>query len=219
MRSFGTISPDGSVAGRPGGAEIATSRIAVLVLLAGLLVAAILHPPSDYRVPKTTDQDRRITAIHESGHAVLAEALPAGGAIAEITIVSRWGMLGSVQRVPAAAEMDARARRERRMAELVIAQGGLIAEELLLGAEPDTGAATSDIKAAEKIAFELLGGQAAGLSADEAEAGVARLMAAAESRARALLAAREDALHRLAGALLEHQTLSGADVSAILTRE
>ena len=60
----------------------------------------------------------------------------------------------------------------RKLAELVIAQGGLVAEELILGANKKSNAMTADIKAAEKIAFDLLGGEAANLSVAEADAGV-----------------------------------------------
>ena len=79
-------------------AQINFSGIFVLMLLGGLIAAAIIRPPSEYRVPRITDEERRITAIHESGHAVLAADLPAGGDILEITMVSRWGILGSVTR-------------------------------------------------------------------------------------------------------------------------
>jgi hypothetical protein len=81
--------------------QINISGIAVLILFAALIAAAFNDPPSENRVTKPTDQDHRITAIHESGHAVLAAILPAGGAILEITAKSRWGVLGSVTRAPA----------------------------------------------------------------------------------------------------------------------
>jgi cell division protease FtsH len=186
------------------------------MLLGALIAAAVIRPPSEYRVEKISEEERRITAVHESGHAILAAALPAGGAITEITIVSRWGVLGSVTRAPAPDGLGGAALRARKMAELVIAQGGLIAEQLILDSDDNSEAMTSDIKAAEKIAFELLGGQAANLSAEEAEAGVRRLMDEAERQARALLGARQAALRRLAEMVLQHGALSGAEVAVIL---
>ena len=204
--------------------QINISGILVLILLGALIAAAVIDPPSDNRVPKITAEDRRVTAIHESGHAVLAANLPAGGHILEITIESSWGILGSVTRAPAADGLGAAERRARSMAELIIAQGGLIAEEIiLLSDEPSDepsgepgGARTSDIIAAEKIAFELLGGPDANLAPAEIDAGVRRLMDGAERRARDILGDQRGALMRLAAALLDSGTLSGGQVSVIL---
>lgn len=197
-------------------AQINISGILVLILLGALIAAAVIDPPSANRVPKTTAEDRRATAIHESGHALLAANLPAGGAILEITIESSWGILGSVVRAPAADSLTTAERRARSMAELIIAQGGLIAELIILDSDEPNQARTSDIIAAEKIAFELLGGPQANLAPAEIDAGVRRLMAGAERRARDILGARKDALLRLAAALLDSGTLSGGQVSVIL---
>ena len=197
-------------------AQINISGVMVLMLLAGLVAAAMIDPPSKNRVPKISDEDRRVTAYHESGHALLAAMLPAGGEILQVTIVSRWGTLGSVTRASADGDLDDDARRARKEAELVIALGGLIAEEIAQGHGEMTEAMTSDIKAAEKFAFELLGGPAAGLTIAEAEAGVRRLMNDAERRARAILASHEAQLHSLAAALLEHGTLEAIDVADVL---
>ena len=197
-------------------AQINISGVMVLMLLAGLVAAAMIDPPSKNRVPKISDEDRRITAYHESGHALLAAMLPAGGEILQVTIVSRWGTLGSVTRAAADSDLDDDTRRARKEAELAIALGGLIAEEIAQGSGEMTEAMTSDIKAAEKVAFELLGGPAAGLTVAEAEAGVRRLMNDAERRARAILNSHEAQLHTLAAALLEHGTLEAVDVADVL---
>ena len=197
-------------------AQVNISGIVVLMLLAGLVAAATLDPPSENRVPKISDEDRRITAYHEGGHALLAAKLPASGEILQVTIVSRWGVLGSMTRAPADGDLGDEARRARKEAEIAIALGGLIAEEIARGDGAMTDAMTSDIKAAEKIAFELLGGTAAGLTVAEAEVGVRRLMNEAERRAREILDSHETELHRLAAALLEHGTLEAADVADIL---
>lgn len=108
------------------------------------------------------------------------------------------------------------ARRARKEAELVIALGGLIAEEIARGEGERHLAMTSDIKAAEKIAFDLLGGPAAGLTLAQVDAGVRRLMDDAERRARAILDSREAELRRLAAALLERGTLEAVDVARVL---
>lgn len=196
--------------------RINVSGVVVLMLLAGLVAAATLDPPSENRVPEISDEDRRLTAYHESGHALLAAHLPAGGEILQVTIVSRWGVLGSMSRAPAEADMGDDARRARKEAELVIALGGLIAEEIARGDGERHLAMTSDIKAAEKIAFDLLGGPAAGLTLAQVDAGVRRLMNDAERRARAILDSREAELHRLAAVLLERGTLEAVDVARVL---
>ena len=196
--------------------QLNISGIVVLMLLAGLVAAATLDPPSANRVPKISDEDRRLTAYHESGHALLAAHLPAGGDILEVTIVSRWGVLGSLTRAAARSDLSDDALRARKEAELVIALGGLIAEGIARGDGAMTDAMTSDIKAAERIAFELLGGPAAGLTVAEADAGVRWLMDEAERRARDILESHEGELHRLAAALLEHGTLEALDITHIL---
>ena len=201
-------------------AQINISGVVVLMLLAGLVTAATIDPPSENRVPDISDEDRRITAYHESGHALLAAHLPAGGEVLQVTIVSRWGVLGSMTRAAADSDLGEDARRARKQAELVIALGGLIAEEIAIGDDvmtgAMTGAMTSDIKAAEKIALDLLGGAAAGLTLTEAEAGVRRLMNDAERRARVILGSHRAQLDNLAAALLEHGTLEAADVADVL---
>ena len=197
-------------------AQVNISGIVVLMLLGGLVAAAMLDPPSENRVPKISDEDRRITAYHESGHALIAAKLPASGEILQVTIVSRWGVLGSMTRAPADGNLGDEARRTRKQAEIAIALGGLIAEEIARGDGEMTDAMTSDIKAAERIAFDLLGGTAAGLTVAEAEAGVRRLMNEAERRARDILDSHETELHRLAAALLEHGTLEAVGVADIL---
>ena len=197
-------------------AQVNISGVVVLMLLAGLVTAAVLDPPSESRVPKISDEDRRLTAYHESGHALIAAHLPAGGDILQVTIVSRWGVLGSMTRASASSDLSDDARRARKEAELVIALGGLIAEAIARRDGEMTDAMTSDIKAAERIAFELLGGPAAGLTVAEADAGVSRLMRDAERRARDILESREGQLHRLADALLEHGTLEALDIADIL---
>ncbi len=197
-------------------AQINISGVAVLMLLAGLVAAAMIDPPSENRVPEITAEDRRVTAYHEGGHALVAAHLPAGGEILQATIVSRWGVLGSVTRAPLRDDLTDEARRARKEAELVIALGGLIAEEIAYGDDKISGATTSDIKAAERAAFELLGGPAAGLTVAETEAEVRRLMRDAERRARDILNTHEPALHRLAAALLEHGTLEAVDVADVL---
>ncbi len=196
--------------------RINISGIVMLTLLGGLTAAAVIHPPSENRVPRMSDEDRRVTAIHESGHAVLAANLPAGGELLQMTIISHWGTLGSVTRAPAREDISDRELRARRMAELVIAQGGLIAEEMLFGSDAPADARTSDMKAAEKIALDLLGGTAAGLSLAEADAEIKKLLASAERRAREILTSREAQLHALADSLIEHGTLSGAEIAIIL---
>jgi len=215
MRSFKFITPGREMAQRLDIAQINISGFVVLVMFAALLAAAIIDPPSENRVPKISEADRRVTAVHESGHAVLAALLPAGGDIAEIIIESRWGILGSLTRAPAAESLSDAERWARKMAELVIAQAGLVAEELILDADRKSNAMT----AAEKIAFDLLGGEAANLNVAEADAGVRRLMEEAERRARIMLAARGGEVERLADILLESGTLNGGQVIAIVAGE
>ena len=138
--------------------EITQFNISVfraLILLAALIAAAVINPSSENSVPKVTAEDHRVTAIHESGHAVLATNLPAGGNIFEITIVSSWSILGSVAHVPATDSLSTAKRSARSMSEWIIAQGALIVDEIILDSDEANSSQTPDILAADKIAFEL----------------------------------------------------------------
>ncbi|MDG5467332.1 ATP-dependent zinc metalloprotease FtsH [Deltaproteobacteria bacterium IMCC39524] len=98
-----------------------------------------------------TDQEKRITAIHESGHALVARCLPNTDPIHKVTIIPRGQALGMTQQLP---EDDCyHYQRSGLLARLAVALGGRAAEKLIFG-EYSTGAQNDlkqDMALAEKM--------------------------------------------------------------------
>ncbi|MFH1375987.1 MAG: ATP-dependent zinc metalloprotease FtsH [Patescibacteria group bacterium] len=105
-----------------------------------------LGPEKKSRV--LTDEERKITAFHESGHAVVSHALPHTDPVHKVSIVSRGMALGVTWYLP---EQDRRLESESRFHdELASLLGGHVAEELVFG-EVTTGS-SNDLDRASKIA-------------------------------------------------------------------
>ncbi|MBX9633760.1 MAG: ATP-dependent zinc metalloprotease FtsH, partial [Magnetospirillum sp.] len=100
------------------------------------------------------EEDRRLTAYHEAGHAVVALHCPASDPIHKATIVPRGQALGMVVRLP---EKDSPAlRRSKLKADLAVAMGGRAAEEIIFGAEEISTGASGDIQMASRIARKMV---------------------------------------------------------------
>jgi cell division protease FtsH len=96
------------------------------------------------------DKEKKLTAYHEAGHAIIALVLKASDPIYKATIMPRGSALGMVVRVPENDRISV--SREKLIADLVVAMGGRAAEEIVFGHDAVTSGASSDIKAATKIA-------------------------------------------------------------------
>ncbi|HLO74945.1 MAG TPA: ATP-dependent zinc metalloprotease FtsH, partial [Magnetospirillum sp.] len=100
------------------------------------------------------EEDRRLTAYHEAGHAVVALHCPASDPIHKATIVPRGQALGMVVRLP---EKDSPAlRRSKLKADLAVAMGGRAAEELIFGMDEISTGASGDIQMASRIARKMV---------------------------------------------------------------
>jgi cell division protease FtsH len=177
-------------------------------------------------------EQRRLTAYHEAGHALVALCSRHSDPVHKVTVVPHGRALGMMVRLP---EEDRFCHsRARLLAELDIAMGGRAAEELIFGEDMVTTGAAGDIRMATDVALRMVtaygmsarfglvalgdggaGGLAPSLAAPVADE-VRALTEAAHARARAVLTAEIDVLHALAGALLEHETLDGAAVRRIV---
>ena len=186
-------------------------------------------------------EERRNTAYHEAGHALVAKFIPGTDPVHKVTIIPRGMALGLTQQVP----IDDRHTYTREFLEnnLTILFGGRVAEELVL--KHMTTGAGNDIERATDLArkmicewgmSEKLGPMTFGhkeeqiflgrdftqlqdYSADtarEIDAEVRRLIRTAYERAQALLEANVDALHRMAELLLEKESLDGGDIDELL---
>ncbi|MBQ1269337.1 MAG: ATP-dependent zinc metalloprotease FtsH [Clostridia bacterium] len=99
-----------------------------------------------------TESDKRITAYHEAGHAVLAEVQPHCNKVHEVTIIPRGGAAGFTMTRP--QNDDSHISKSMLMEEIVMALGGRVAEELVIQ-EVCTGA-SQDLKQVSEIARSMV---------------------------------------------------------------
>ena len=188
-----------------------------------------------------TQEDKRITAYHEAGHAMMAELSESSDPLHKVTIVPRGMALGLTMQLP---EKDRYGLGKKKiLADLRVLFGGRAAEELVIG-DISTGA-QNDIERATELArlmvtkwgmSEKLGpvsyaegeehlflGREVTKTVDHSEETavvidheVSRLLTDAYDDTRKTLAAHVDGLHRIAQALLEYETLSAVELRAVL---
>ena len=191
---------------------------------------------NERRSLKMSEEDRRLTAYHEAGHALVAFHCPESDPIHKVTIVPRGRALGMVVRLP---ENDSPAiRRSKLVADLAVAMGGRAAEELIFGADDISTGASGDIQMASQIARRMVAewgmsdrvgaiafdlgpigmrdGHFSEDTAKEIDAEVRQLIMRARERALGILMDRRDQLDLLATTLLERESLSGSDVGTLL---
>jgi len=190
-----------------------------------------------------TDDDKKLTAYHEGGHAIVALNEKASDPIHKATIIPRGRALGVVWTLP---ERDKYSHtREYMEANISKAMGGRVAEEIIFGYEKVTSGASSDIQMATNLAKDMvtkygmskeLGPLMYGGNEDEVFLGrsiarqqnmseetakkvdeeVKKIVDAGYERAKKILTEKLDDLHKLAKALLTYETLSGEEIKDIL---
>ncbi len=190
-----------------------------------------------------TEEDKKLTAYHEGGHAIVAINEKASDPIHKATIIPRGRALGVVWTIP---ERDKYSHsREYLEANISKAMGGRIAEELIFGHDKVTSGASSDIQMATKLAKDMvtkfgmsdqLGPLAYGENEDEVflgrsitrhqqmseetakkvDAEIKRIVDVGYKKAKKILTEKIDDLHKLAKALLVYETLSGEEISDII---
>jgi cell division protease FtsH len=187
-----------------------------------------------------SEAERKITAYHEGGHALVGFALPNADPIHKVTIIPRGRAGGYTMALP--VEDKYYVRRSELIDQLAMLLGGRTAEELIF-IDPTTGA-SNDIEKATSIARKMV--MEYGMSdklgplqygkpeaevflgrdysknqdlSDEVAAAVDEevrfLITQAHEEARAILATHEEALHRIADALLERETVDAAAVAEL----
>jgi ATP-dependent metalloprotease len=180
---------------------------------------------SERKSAALTPESKQLTAIHESGHAVVAMFTDAALPVHKATIVPRGSSLGMVSQLPDRDETSI--SRRQMLARLAVCMGGRVAEELVMGAENVTSGAQSDFAQATNLAdmmvtkwglSEKLGPRIYDRENESPEtralieAEMKELLNAAYSEAKALLTERSVDLHNVAKALLDRETLSGEEV-------
>ena len=189
-----------------------------------------------------TDDEKRMTAYHEAGHAIVSINEPASDPIHKATIIPRGRALGMVMRLP---ERDNYSyHRDKMHANLAVSMGGRVAEELIFGHDKVSSGASSDIQYATDLARNMvtkwgmsdklgplqyessyegyLGmGQTQRLMAGEEtnkliDAEIRSLVDGAHKRATDVLTTQREKLELLAEALLEYETLTGDDITELM---
>ena len=190
-----------------------------------------------------SDEEKRCTAYHEGGHALVALSVPSADPVHKATIIPRGLALGMVMQLP---EGDRHSMNfEQMTSRLAIMMGGRVAEELIFGKDKITSGASSDIQAATGLArnmvtrwgySEVLGAVSYGDNQEEVFLGhsvartqnvsedtaqkidfeVRRLVQGGLDEARRILTERLEDLHTVARTLLEYETLSGDEIVGAL---
>ena len=198
---------------------------------------------SERRSMVMTEDEKKLTAYHESGHAVVAFHSPASDPIHKATIIPRGRALGMVMRLPEGDRVSM--SRERLYADLAVAMGGRIAEEMIFGANKVTTGASSDISMATQMARRMvtewgmsdkLGPLTYGENTQEVFLGhsvaqhknvseataqiidqeIKRLVEDAYKKAEKILTKYRNHLELLATTLLEYETLTGDEIDVLL---
>ena len=189
-----------------------------------------------------TEDEKKMTAYHEAGHAIVSIHEVASDPIHKATIIPRGRALGMVMRLP---ERDNYSyHRDKMHANLSVSMGGRVAEELIFGYDKVSSGASSDIQYATSLARDMVtqwgmsdamgplqyeerqdGYLGYGMSqrsamsdetAQKIDAEIRKLVEGGHKRATDLLTEHNDQLHLLANALLEFETLSGDEINQLL---
>jgi cell division protease FtsH len=192
------------------------------------------------------DEERKLTAYHEGGHAICAIKVKGNDPLHKVTIVPRGRTLGVAWTLPEDDRVSV--TREQLEANLVKAYGGRVAEELVFGRDRVTTGAASDIQQATGLARRyvsqwglsdeigpiLVGDNEQELflgrelqtrrevserTAQLVDSEVSRVIKEAYSRATQVLQENVDLLHTVAAALLDRETLTGDEVAALARGE
>jgi len=201
---------------------------------------------SERRSMVMTEDEKKLTAYHEAGHAIVGLQMPGSDPLHKVTIIPRGRALGVTMSLP---ERD-RYSYSRKYLESKLAMmfGGRVAEEIVFGPENVTNGATDDIRQATNMARKMvtewgmsqrLGRLRYSENEEEVFLGhsvtqrknlsdataklideeIRGLVDTAEGKAREILTTHRDKLEAIAKALLEFESLSGDDVQAILRGE
>jgi cell division protease FtsH len=189
-----------------------------------------------------TEDERRLTAFHEAGHAVVAIKTPGSDPIHKVTIIPRGRALGLTASLPETDRHNY--TRDWLIGSLAMFLGGRAAEEIVLGKGAVTTGAGNDIERATTLArrmvtqfgmSEVIGLMAVGereqevflgrefghrrevseQTAQTVDAEVKRLLDEAYATALRLLNAHRDFLERIAAALLERETIDRDDLDLL----
>ncbi|TLY50239.1 MAG: ATP-dependent zinc metalloprotease FtsH [Gammaproteobacteria bacterium] len=198
---------------------------------------------SERRSMLMSEDEKKLTAYHEAGHAIVGRLVPDHDPVHKVTIIPRGRALGVTLFLPEADRYShSRTFLESRLASLY---GGRVAEEIIFGEDKVTTGASNDIQRATALARDMvtkyglspeLGPMTYAEEDDEVFLGrsvtqhkhvseetarkidlvVRGVIDTAYHRAHELLVANIDKLHKMAQALLQYETIDGAQITAIM---
>jgi cell division protease FtsH len=190
-----------------------------------------------------SEEEKKLTAYHEAGHAIVGLNVPHGIPVHKATIIPRGRALGMVKFLPEGDRYSM--KYVEYTSHLTVAMGGRVAEELTFGKENITSGASGDIQQATKMARamvtrlgysdelgtvmygddqeEVFIGMSMGrqsnvseATAQKIDAEVRRLIQEAYVEARRILTEKNKDFITLANALLEYETLTGDEIKDLL---
>ncbi|MBO9579354.1 MAG: ATP-dependent zinc metalloprotease FtsH [Sphingobium sp.] len=192
-----------------------------------------------------TPEEKKMTAYHEAGHALVRTHEPASDPIHKATIIPRGGALGMVVSMP---ERDNYSyHRDKMFADLATVMGGRVAEEVIFGHDKVSSGASGDIKQATKLARAMVmrwgmsdklgpleyeeeqGETFLGYSQTQRhsmsnetalliDSEIRGLVDRGYARATEVITKNIDQLHRVANALLEYETLTGEEIKSLVEK-
>ena len=190
-----------------------------------------------------TDEEKKLTAYHEAGHAIVAIHSKESDPVHKATIIPRGLAMGMVMRLPESDRISM--SKIKLKADLAVAMGGRIAEELIFGPSKVTTGASSDISMATNIARKMvtewgmsdkLGPLAYGENeqeiflghsvtqkknvsentAQEIDKEIKKIVDESYKKARSIIKKNINQLHKLAKGLLHYETLTGEEIKDII---
>jgi cell division protease FtsH len=192
---------------------------------------------AEHRTLLMTDDEKKMTAYHEGGHALVSINMTGSIPIHKATIIPRGRALGMVQSIPDRDQISQ--SYEEMIAQLAMAMGGRVAEEIIFGEHRVTSGAAGDIQQATKLAramvtqlgfSPLLGRMAytepnadvfhSAKIAEETQKivdmEIKRLVEEGYTMAKKILTEKRKDLDTLAQGLLEYETLTGQEIKDLL---
>ncbi|AZL15443.1 ATP-dependent zinc metalloprotease FtsH [Rickettsiales endosymbiont of Stachyamoeba lipophora] len=189
-----------------------------------------------------SEEEKKLTAYHEGGHALVTVFSPASDPIHKATIIPRGRALGLVMRLPESDRLSITF--EKLKADIAVAMGGRVAEEVIFGHEKVTSGASSDIQQATKMARAMVGewgmsdkigpvyhggeqrdqylggsqsrNECSTETAEIIDSEVKRLVEQGYTHAKEVIIKHLDKLHLIASALLEFETLTGEEIQDLI---
>ena len=191
-----------------------------------------------------TEDEKKLTAYHEAGHAIVGLNVPQHDPIHKATIIPRGRALGLVLSLPERDQLSVSFTKYKSM--IAMAMGGKVAEELKFGKENVTSGASSDIKQVTRIARAMVtqfgfddelghvdyaneqqshlgndsgGTQHSGMTQKLIDDKVKALVDEGYETAKRILTEKSEEFERLAQGLLEYETLTGSEITRVINGE